>query len=111
MPKSLHIILSAFELEVGLLIEPLGSLVPLVCLEVYAVRLGLKAVQHTDGNIQVCNFLSLQSAEVCKQNASNAAMANKQAVVFHTFELDNHRTQAVDDVQVALSTGAGVAIV
>jgi hypothetical protein len=56
---SLHIVLGAFELKVWLLVEPLGVLVPLVCLEVYTVGLGLKAVEHTDGNVQVCNFLSL----------------------------------------------------
>ena len=109
--KSLHVVFCSLELEVGLFVEPLGLLVPLVSLEVDTLRLGLETVEHANRDIEIGDLFALEAAEVGEQDAGNAAMTDEETVVLHALEFDDDRAKTVDDVEIALAAGTRVAVV
>lgn len=91
--------------------EPMSFGVVLIGLELGAIRLWLEGIQVAKRRLEVCDILAREVKEVSQQHTGNDSVSDKKDVLSHALDLVNDWPEAVDDVQIGLSSRARVAIV
>ena len=61
--------------------------------------------------IQISHFLSPQTLEISDENPNDRPMPDKQHVIGHSFDFNNHCAETIDDVEVPLTSRTRIAVV